>query len=289
MDLFQNFIIDKLAFKPEDISFEASFVGGLTNKSAVFTHKSRKYFLRLGTPQSGPLGINRYAEYEALRAVSDTVGETFYFNPLNGDMVMDFIEGAVLSRDHLSQKEWIDKTVELFKEVHSKRISFDFRPFEDIAARFRYCRERCIPLPEELNAVLDNCHMVRERLFPIPQRFYGLCHNDPFEGNYIVGIDGKLRLIDYEYAGNGDIFFDLACRAWGYTPELRKYLLERYFGYCTDELYERLHDSVFVVALWNASWAAVKSETQTPQDKFDYKAGLFSTITSLSEWDKTAF
>ena len=94
MDMIFDLIKDKLGFLPEDIEVQDSFVGGLTNKSAVFVHKGRKYFLRLGTPQSGPLGINRYAEYEALLAVSDTVGELVYFDPMNGDMVMDFIESS---------------------------------------------------------------------------------------------------------------------------------------------------------------------------------------------------
>ncbi|MHC1695127.1 MAG: phosphotransferase [Eubacteriales bacterium] len=284
MDKIYALLSANMGFLPEDIEVAESFVGGLTNKSVVFTHKGRKYFLRLGTPQSGLLGINRRAEYAALLAVSDTLSEILYFNPDNGDMVMDFIEGTVLSASDLSQHRWIDKTVDLFKDIHSRRAEYDFDPFGDIASRFTYCREHGVPLPRELDGVLDTCHAVQERLCPVPDHFYGLCHNDPFEGNFIWGRDERLRLIDYEYAGNGDIFFDLACLAWGYSPELRAYLLEKYFGQCTDELYGRLYDNIFVVSLWNASWAAVKSEAQTPEDRMDYREGLFRNVSGLVNW-----
>jgi thiamine kinase-like enzyme len=61
------------------------------------------------------------------------------------------------------------------------------------------------------------------------------CHNDLLKGNFID--DGtRIRILDWEYAGMGDIFFDLGNFAvqHEFSDEHDEILLKAYFGQPTD-------------------------------------------------------
>ncbi len=61
-------------------------------------------------------------------------------------------------------------------------------------------------------------------------------------GNFLLGEDGSILLIDFEYASNNDRLYDLA--VWSgemfFSEEIDRTLLEMYFGQCTDALFARL-------------------------------------------------
>ena len=88
------------------------------------------------------------------------------------------------------------------------------------------------------------------------------CHNDLLNANFID--DGhRLRIVDWEYAGMGDVFFDLA--NFSVNHELdeadRELLLEAYFGAVRPadrrvlELMRYMSD--FREAMWGVVQAAV--------------------------------
>lgn len=287
MDRIREFLELQLHYKPGEVEIVTASAGGATNRSAIFLYQGKKYVLRFGTHHAAQLRINRKAEYASLMAIGDLTGKVIYFDVNTGDMVMEYIEGVLLSGEELQKGEWIDRVTKLLKEMHSKKIEYEFDPFVDIEERFSSCRLNGVKMPDHFDSIMQQCDIIKERLVRTRSMFYGLCHNDPFAGNFIWSHEEKLKLIDFEYAGNGDIFFDLACLAWGYTPELRKYLLQSYFQECTEELYERLRDNVFVVALWNASWAMVKRDDK--DTGFDYDSGVTHIFDLLSGWNDTLF
>ena len=83
-----------------------------------------------------------------------------------------------------------------------------------------------------------------------------LCHNDPWHNNFLD--DGTVRLLDWEFAGMGDPFFDLASVAGASLPEENAFLLECYFGAATPEDLQTLDEMLFVVVFWNATWALIQ-------------------------------
>lgn len=91
-----------------------------------------------------------------------------------------------------------------------------------------------------------------------------LCHNDLLLGNFID--DGQaLWIIDWEYAGLGDRFFDLgnfaAHNQFGEAEERR--LLEHYFGTARDEDLYRVRLMRLMSDLREAMWGYLQSVTST--------------------------
>src|SRR5437879_10975442 len=78
---------------------------------------------------------------------------------------------------------------------------------------------------------VDGAHQIAERIREergsqptVP------CHNDLLNANFLD--DGEIRVVDWEYAGMGDRFFDLANLSVNHDFELAddRLLLEAYFG-----------------------------------------------------------
>src|SRR6266498_2633834 len=85
------------------------------------------------------------------------------------------------------------------------------------------------------------------------------CHNDLLNGNFID--DGtRFRILDWEYAGMGDIFFDLGNFAvqHEFNDEQDEMLLHVYFGTPTDS--QRAHQKLMKIMsdLREAMWAQVQ-------------------------------
>ncbi|XWN33569.1 MAG: choline kinase family protein [Devosia sp.] len=83
------------------------------------------------------------------------------------------------------------------------------------------------------------------------------CFNDPMAGNFMLGADKSIMLIDYEYASNNDRCYDFGI--WFgemfYTPSVEQELIEAYFGEVRPEIVARvtIHKALADVkwALWS--------------------------------------
>jgi thiamine kinase-like enzyme len=82
-----------------------------------------------------------------------------------------------------------------------------------------------------------------------------LCHNDLIVENFIFS--DSVRIIDWEYAGMGDVSYDLATLGMYFSKRRKKYLLKCYFGGYSRRDYEHLDDMIFVARFWNAMWAVM--------------------------------
>jgi thiamine kinase-like enzyme len=67
-----------------------------------------------------------------------------------------------------------------------------------------------------------------------------------------------VRILDWEFAGMGDIYFDLAALVYAYDhigplpPELEQYLLECYFGEVDAAHWERLEGMKYMLLFFGA-------------------------------------
>jgi thiamine kinase-like enzyme len=80
------------------------------------------------------------------------------------------------------------------------------------------------------------------------------CFNDPMPGNFMIGQDGSIMLIDYEYASMNDRCYDLGI--WFgemfFTPAQELVLIEEYFGNVRRDIVSRI---VVHKALADVKWA----------------------------------
>ncbi|WP_424934338.1 phosphotransferase [Amaricoccus macauensis] len=116
------------------------------------------------------------------------------------------------------------------------------------------------------------------------------CFNDPMPGNFMVGEDGSIMLIDYEYASMNDRCYDLGI--WFgemfFTPEQELALIEEYFGEARPEIVSRV---IVHKALADVKWA-LWSMVQLRVSRLDfdfYKYGMwklmrFRQISGHPDW-----
>ena len=97
------------------------------------------------------------------------------------------------------------------------------------------------------------------------------CHNDLLNANFID--DGeRIRIVDWEYAGMGDVFFDLANFSvnHGFGREERQGLLAAYFGTVRSGDERALELMLFMSDFREAMWAVVQGAVS--ELEFDFGA-----------------
>ncbi|QOG08267.1 phosphotransferase [Aureimonas sp. OT7] len=109
------------------------------------------------------------------------------------------------------------------------------------------------------------------------------CFNDPMPGNFLIGDDGTILLIDFEYASNNDRMYDLAI--WSsemFFPEsVERSLIELYFGQCTESLHARLVVHKALADIKWSTWAMVQNRLSTLEFDF-YKYGIWKHMRARS-------
>ena len=241
--------------------------GGLTNANYLLTVDGERFVLRLSGDNTAQLGINRETELDALMAASSAgiAPQVVLFTLPEGHLVTRFVEGHEWTVEEFKAPDVIRRVAATLRRVHAlPPIEGAFSPYRDVEQRLAIARTRNVDLPERLDALLERLYAIeRERA---EESSLKLCHNDPFHNNFID--DGNVYLFDWEFAGMGDIFFDLASACHFGTAEQKDYLLECYFGEVTQDARHTLEQMWYVVAFWNAAWALL--QIGNPHADFDY-------------------
>lgn len=250
-------------WEAEEISEVEPLTGGLTNQSFRFSVRGEPYVLRVSGENTAWLGIDRAAEFAATSAAAQAglAPEVIAFLPPEGHLVLRWDPGAVWTAADLKEPERLQRVADTLRRVHRlPPIPYDFSPFRDIDQRLATAADLGIPLPTDTADLVRHAATLEARYWRIPTSHTGLCHNDPFAGNFL-GDDTGVRLIDWEYAGMGDIFYDLACFGVYFPPEGKDALLQAYFNQVTDAAREKLAAMHFVMTLWNWTWALLQTRS----------------------------
>jgi thiamine kinase-like enzyme len=251
--------------------------GGWTNENYTLTVDGARYVLRIGGANTADLGIDRRTERDAMLAASAAgiAPEVVLFALPEGTLITKFIDGHKWTPAEFRTAAVIRHVAPTLKQVHALApISGTFSPYRDIEQRLQVAQERGTPLPEHVDRFLDKMYQIERARANAPQV---LCHNDPFHTNFLY--DGRARLLDWEFAGMGDAFYDLASACHGCAREQKVLLLECYFGEATQAALETLEQMWFVVAFWNGTWALLQKGN--PHADFDYAAmieGVFGRM-----------
>jgi thiamine kinase-like enzyme len=275
-----NYLIkDCLLWDISDISIEYQ-QDGLTNQNYIISKKDMKYAVRICGSNSDILGINRHAEYAAMKAAAEIgIGaELIYYSKETGDMITKFIAGKKWTNEDTTEKINLSRIADTMKKIHQlPSIPYCFSPYRDIEDRIQFAIRNNLALPDCLQELLDRLHAIEKERQTNQNKLTGLCHNDPFSNNFIE--DESVRLIDWEFAGMGDIYFDLASICMFYPPETKALFLENYFGYCDEKKLEALEQMTFVVAFWNAMWAVIQAKlSASPHDYEAMANGIFMNM-----------
>jgi len=234
--------------------------GGLTNQSFYLEVGGQPFVLRVSGENARLLGSDREAEFAAFATAASAglAPEVVCLLRPEGHLVRRFVEGKAWDENDLARPELMRRAVATLRKVHQlPPINAEFSPFRDIDRRLRTAAELQVPLPDDAAALVRHAASVEQQFWRCPSSDTGLCHNDPFGCNFIAS-ERRVVLIDWEYAGMGDVYYDLACLAVDVPPTQRTALLETYFGHVPPEAEAKLAAIGFVVDLWNWTWALLQ-------------------------------
>lgn len=236
--------------------------GGITNQNFRVTVSGESFVLRLAGENTELLGINRQNEHAAnvAAARAGVAPEVVYFIEPEGYLVTRFVDGRPISVEEMGSPANIRRVAEALTRVHSMgSIPGLFSASRVINAYTELGRRRGATFPDNFEWLLERKREIegaqqQGTIMPRP------CHNDLLNGNFLD--DGVIRILDWEYAGMGDVFFDLANFAvhHEFSDEQDRELLEGYFGEATDGRFARLKQMKVMSDFREAMWGVVQSK-----------------------------
>lgn len=234
--------------------------GGITNRNYRIDIGGEAFVLRIAGANSDLLGINREYEYAANLAAGK-VGvspEVFHFIRPEGYLVTRFIPGRPVPLDEMRRPEAIRRAMQVVRKIHSMPvIPGTFNVFQVITDYSAIARRYQVVFPGDFDQLIEYLQVAGQALQFQPQSAQP-CHNDLLNANFLL--DDRLYVLDWEYAGMGDIFFDLANFSDHHelTEEQDLWLLNCYFEQVYPVDWAHLQIMKMLSDLREATWALVQ-------------------------------
>ncbi len=257
--------------------------GGITNKNFKVEVEGGVFVLRMGGARTELLGIDRAVEYAAgTRAFEVGVGpEVVEFVRSEGWLVSRFIDGRPISPEEMREPHMLARVAAALRRFHDSPAipgRFDAHAVvEDYRAKAADHGVAIPPEYDEAHAISERIRRARGSQTPVP------CHNDLLNANFID--DGEIRIVDWEYAGMGDRFFDLANFSvnHGFGVEDDHRLLKAYFGEAREADLAGVRLMRFMSDFREAMWGVLQSGISELEFGFlDYAAKHFARLSDTS-------
>lgn len=236
-------LLGELEGEPEPLE------GGITNRNYRATFAGSEHVIRLPGRDTELLGINRAAEGQAASAAAE-LGIAPPVTALLEDppcLVCAFVPGRQVTEADLRGPGLLETLARTLARLHQGGQAphgahhlvphtlgafSPFRVVEDYAAT---ARGRGATVPEDY-ARAHACAARIEAAFTGADHEPVLCHNDLLAGNLLVDGD-DVKIVDWEYAGMGDRWFDLGNLAVnnGLGPAEEERLLTAYLDRAPDD------------------------------------------------------
>lgn len=231
--------------------------GGITNHNFKVTVDGEAFVLRIAGADTELLGIDRRAEHAAARAAADAGVGPEVVDFVDGSLVTRFVEGRPAPVEEIRRPDTLREVADLLRRVHDgPGFPATFDSFAVVEIYRWRAEERGVRIPPEYERAKARADELKAKLGPQPER---PCHNDLLNANFIRS-PGGIRIVDWEYAGMGDRFFDLANFSVNHelTDAEVDTVLDAYFGEATDARREHLRAMRFMSDFREAMWGVIQ-------------------------------
>jgi thiamine kinase-like enzyme len=265
--------------------------GGLTNRNLKVTTPDGSYVARLSSPESALLAIDRVAEHanSVAAAASGAAPDVIAFVPEVSVLVVRFIDGRTWGDAEVLAPANASRIAAVCRQLHAgPRFVNDFDMLALQPQYLSLVRERAFRLPDRYLDFEPHVAALAEALATRPQPTVP-CNNDLLAAN-VLDTGDRLWLIDYEYSGNNDPFFEIG-NLWSEaagTPDDLERLVAAYVGHPSRSLTARAR-------LWGLTskygwmlWASIQDGTSDLDFDF-WSWGMEKYDRALHEFDGPDF
>jgi thiamine kinase-like enzyme len=271
---------------PDGIRSLEPLGGGITNRNFKVTLlDGAQVVLRVGGKDTELLGIDRDNEYAAARAAAEAglAPEVVAFVEPEGYLVTRFVDGGPVPVEDVRRLATLREIAGGLRRFHDgPAIPGRFDSFRVVEAYCATATGRGVALPPGYAAakeVADRIESARGVQPPAP------CHNDLLNANFIS--DGeRIWIVDWEYAGMGDRFFDLANFSVNHelSADENEELLRLYFGEVLEDDVRSLTLMRFMSDFREAMWGVVQQGLSELEFDFaDYAESHFERLRATAE------
>ena len=245
--------------------------GGITNRNFKVEVDGEAFVLRIGGKDTELLGIDRSAEHGASLVASELgIGpEVAAFVEPEGYLVTRFIAGEAIPPEKMREKGTIRRAADVLRRLHEgPPIPRRFATFRVVEEYRETATAHGVKVPNAYGWAHDRAREIEAVRGSQPLR---PCHNDLLNANFIEA-DGRIRIVDWEYAGMGDVFFDLANFSVNHEfgEEENQELLQAYFGEAKSSDFASLMLMRFMSDFREAMWGVVQQGIS--ELDFDFRA-----------------
>jgi thiamine kinase-like enzyme len=247
--------------------------GGITNHNFRARFGEAEVVLRIAGSQTELLGIDRASEHVATQAAAKLgiAPAVLAFIPEHSCLVTAFVPGVPLAETAVRERGALVEIARALRAFHehapSLPTSFDVpQVARDYVA---LARERGVVLP---GAAVDAVALAERIAATLTGPEHGVvpCHDDLLAAN-LLGDGKRVWLVDWEYAGMGDRYFDLGNLSInnGFGEDDDRALLAAYWDEpCTDRRFAALRLMRVMSDVREGLWGTV--QTAISELDFDF-------------------
>jgi thiamine kinase-like enzyme len=216
----------------------APLEGGITNRNFRARLGGRDYVIRMPGKDTGLLEIDRGAEQAANRRASELGVAPPVAAALDDPvcLVTEFVAGEEMSSEDLRGAEVTARVAAALRRFHDSglELTTDFDSFRIVERYADTARERGVQIPRNYEESHARATEIEAALTG-PEHDPVGCHDDLLAANFI-GDGDHIWIVDWEYAGMGNRYFDLANFAINneLDDDQQVAFLEAYFGEAPD-------------------------------------------------------
>lgn len=230
-------LICKLNKEWQSDKIKVKRAGGQTNRNWIVEYKNKKFFVRF--PWERADIVDRKIEAKNIFALSCNkkvrkILPKYYlyiykgknilqskskevFNLPDGAMVTEYIPGRLFEMSMFRERKYQAKLARMFYVFHSSGVRFvnKYNVFRDEIEKYRLAAQKY-----PISSIVDRKTILKiEKIEKEANKKTSVfkkgvpTHNDFIFQNFIMGRDGKIYLLDFEYAGmneKGGILYDFA-------------------------------------------------------------------------------
>jgi len=181
------------------------------------------------------------------------------------------VEGQLWTAAEFRTPEHVRLLTKTAKRIHALPSNGAvFSPFQRVCAFLETAQRFGVNPPRDFEQSQATMRAVEADQTSDASDWQHFCHNDLVSVNYLfVESEQAIKVLDWEFSGMGDIYYDLATIVYthdsdGPIPlELENEMLDCYFGIVTPYHRRRLAGMKFMLMLFTGTWGLAQHGMQT--------------------------
>lgn len=265
--------------------------GGLTNTNLRISTPDGVVVARLSTPESALLAIDRDHENanSVAAAQSGAAPEVIAYHPEVSVLVVRFVEGRTWDDADVLLPANAPRIAAVCRQLHSgPRFTGEFNMLRLQRQYLDIVQQRGLRLPDRYLEFEPHVEAIGAALAERPVADVP-CNNDLLAANFIDPGD-RLWLIDYEYSGNNDPFFEIGniwSEAKGSPDDLAR-IVGEYVGRASASLTARARLWGLMSKYGWTLWASIQEGTSDIDFDF-WEWGMEKYRRAVAEFDSQDF